>query len=138
MAGLVSLFGVSTVPYSKFVDTLVDELTPTQPTIANAYTQIVTSITSIVVLFLLVFVVIVVVIMAVLLQYKLPGKHLASSIAIVFVAIGIAVVVWYSTFVAVKWQTYSLSEAVQLNTTDTVLYAVNSVIRDTFFVALGK
>lgn len=144
MAGLagmvlsITFTGVNPGAYNGFVQSIVSELTPSQPTIANSYTQLVTTVTSIVILFILVLTIIVIVVVTVIMQYKVPGVHISAAITVVVVALALAAIMWCSLTILIKWYAYSVSASVQRNTSDTVLYGLNSVLRDAFFVALCK
>lgn len=143
---LISTTEVNIDAYSAFVDSIVSNLTPTQPIVANLYVKTVSDIVKSVVAFMLILAIIVMVVIIV--SFSLTStthtvgvnRYMTTQggLLMLVCTIAIAAVFYYAVISSVYNKLIMNAKTVQTDTSGTVLYAINSIIRDMLYSALCK
>lgn len=138
MAGIIEVSGVRPCAYDKFVDTVVDKLTPTQPMISNSYRDVIVSLGRLLLAFVILVIVATIVVIVFLFAERGGNINLACAITIVLVTVVLAVAMWYALTSLLGRDIGTLAPKVQKDVSNTALYAFNSAVRDAFFLTLCK
>ena len=137
---LADIAVTSVVPqaYDKFVNYIVTNLKPTTNTIANLFSQALSS--SMKVIVVCMFILAVFVILLIVLVFVSSQQKMSDSVALCIVAIAFVVfAVIFLAFVNLCNE-IAVIEAPKFQDTasEATLYALNSVLRDTIYIALCK
>lgn len=136
MTGMVvkiAMFGANPAAYNEFVKTTVDSLTPTQPVVSEAYLKETAKIIRLVAFLVLVLILLVVIVMSLIYTRKYNANP-AFIVCVVAIFLAMAAMVWYAATSMFVWEAKRLAPRVQKNLTNSVLYALNSAIRDGVFI----